>query len=277
MCCGHYEIGRLSGNLTNSLFCTFSQRYNAQGLQNEERFMTLDTRLQHVVACLATSRTSLAEITALESEQTRSQITAAIQKLERLHVDHRKYDEIIKSLFYSDIFSRQEQVDDIFEGIKDSYKWIFKKHNAEAPLLHDKDSELKQDLDGSADLDHGREITDSATKLDVRAEPEDGGNYCIDPQDNFSQWLRSEQKLYWINGKAGSGKSTLMNYICQDYRRLELLRDWSADRLLLTTVYFFWSAGSRLQKSIDGLLRSLLYQILTKCDELTYCLEVRTR
>jgi hypothetical protein len=31
---------------------------------------------------------------------------------------------------------------------------------------------------------------------------------------NFKDWLESDSKLYWITGKAGSGKSTLMKYIC---------------------------------------------------------------
>ena len=65
-----------------------------------------------------------------------------------------------------------------------------------------------------------------------------------------------------------------MNYICQHNCRLELLKKWAVDRLLLTPVYFFWIAGSRQQKSIDGLLRSLIYQILTECRQLVGCLNV---
>ena len=33
---------------------------------------------------------------------------------------------------------------------------------------------------------------------------------------NFVEWLESDSRLYWITGKAGSGKSTLMKFICQD-------------------------------------------------------------
>ncbi|PMD31900.1 hypothetical protein L207DRAFT_548767 [Hyaloscypha variabilis F] len=33
------------------------------------------------------------------------------------------------------------------------------------------------------------------------------------PWDSFMEWLKSDQRLYWINGKAGSGKSTLMKFI----------------------------------------------------------------
>ena len=92
--------------------------------------------------------------------------------------------------------------------------------------------------------------------------------------DDFTLWLKSGRGLYWINGKAGSGKSTLMNYICQHGRRLDYLREWSSDGLLLTPSYFCWVAGSRQQKSVDGLLRSLIYQMLTECRELLGCLKV---
>lgn len=92
--------------------------------------------------------------------------------------------------------------------------------------------------------------------------------------DDFSVWLKSGQGLYWINGKAGSGKSTLMNYMCQDGRRLEYLKECSPNGLLLTPSYFFQAASSRQQKSIDGLLRSLIYQMLTECRELVGRLKV---
>ena len=31
----------------------------------------------------------------------------------------------------------------------------------------------------------------------------------------FVQWLKSDENLYWISGKPGSGKSTLMKYLCK--------------------------------------------------------------
>lgn len=33
------------------------------------------------------------------------------------------------------------------------------------------------------------------------------------PWSNFREWLQSDNGLYWLSGKAGSGKSTLMKYI----------------------------------------------------------------
>ena len=81
---------------------------------------------------------------------------------------------------------------------------------------------------------------------------------------NFVQWLREGDGIYWISGKAGSGKSTLMNYICQDHRTADALKAWSGTKEVLIPNYFFWNAGAALEKTSEGLLRSLLYQILER-------------
>ena len=82
--------------------------------------------------------------------------------------------------------------------------------------------------------------------------------------NSFVQWLKEGSGIYWINGKAGSGKSTLMNYICQDDRTTNLLRTWSGTQGLFTPTFFFWNAGTTLENTSEGLLRSLLYQVLQK-------------
>jgi hypothetical protein len=42
------------------------------------------------------------------------------------------------------------------------------------------------------------------------------------PWSDFSEWLEHGNGIYWISGKAGSGKSTLMRYI-RDNSRLQAL------------------------------------------------------
>jgi ATPase subunit of ABC transporter with duplicated ATPase domains len=41
---------------------------------------------------------------------------------------------------------------------------------------------------------------------------------------SFLQWLRQGDGIYWISGKAGSGKSTLMKLLCDNGRTKKLLR-----------------------------------------------------
>ncbi|KAI4684295.1 uncharacterized protein J4E84_006283 [Alternaria hordeiaustralica] len=85
---------------------------------------------------------------------------------------------------------------------------------------------------------------------------------------NFAEWLRSGNSLYWISGKAGSGKSTLMKYICSNSETTQLLDLWRDGSTLLQARFFFWAAGHTLQSSHEGLLRGLLYTLLAQCPRL---------
>src|SRR6266536_4115208 len=66
---------------------------------------------------------------------------------------------------------------------------------------------------------------------------------------NFLKWMLEGQGCYWINGKAGSGKSTLMKYIHHDPRIKQALSVWAGGHELVTASFFFWNLGSALQKS----------------------------
>jgi len=83
------------------------------------------------------------------------------------------------------------------------------------------------------------------------------------PWSSFSQWLQSGEGIYWINGKAGSGKSTLMRYLYDHERTRALFSTWSGSKPLQIASHFFWNSGTSEQKSQVGLLRSLLHEILS--------------
>jgi hypothetical protein len=90
----------------------------------------------------------------------------------------------------------------------------------------------------------------------------------LQEKDSFVRWLRSPEPLYWITGKPGSGKSTLMKYL---YRHPALscnLQQWHQEHRLVTAGFFFWNSGTHVQMSQVGLLRSLLYQVLAHNREL---------
>jgi hypothetical protein len=82
---------------------------------------------------------------------------------------------------------------------------------------------------------------------------------------NLASWLKSDDDIYWIEGKPGSGKSTLMKFLLRDPRTQLILKRWAGDDSLIIANHFFWNAGSSLQKSQTGLLRTLLFQILATC------------
>ncbi|KAI0152770.1 hypothetical protein GGR57DRAFT_469050 [Xylariaceae sp. FL1272] len=77
----------------------------------------------------------------------------------------------------------------------------------------------------------------------------------------FVNWLRHSNSTFWIEGKAGSGKSTLMKYICKQPKTDRYLKEWAGASTLVTSKFFFWNSGTKLQKSQEGLLTSLLCRI----------------
>ena len=80
------------------------------------------------------------------------------------------------------------------------------------------------------------------------------------PRTGFVEWLENGEGLYWVSGRAGAGKSTLMKFLAENDRTRELLQLWAADSPLLILSFYFSAQGSALQRSQLGLLRSLLFQ-----------------
>jgi hypothetical protein len=86
----------------------------------------------------------------------------------------------------------------------------------------------------------------------------------------FASWLSSSDAsgVYWINGKAGSGKSTLMRYIWQHQKTTHFLNKWASDKPLVSAAFYFWTSGTPEQRSQTGLLRYLLHQLLSQRKEM---------
>ncbi|KAI0399212.1 hypothetical protein F4802DRAFT_57288 [Xylaria palmicola] len=96
----------------------------------------------------------------------------------------------------------------------------------------------------------------------------------------FRDWLSNSDSsaLYWIQGKAGAGKTTLMKYILSsvegfsslhayspnstDYQQIEDICKcfWKAN----VASFFFNNAGSPIQRTSAGFLRSVLFQVLSQ-------------
>jgi uncharacterized protein YigA (DUF484 family) len=138
--------------------------------------------------------------------------------------DRSQHREFLESLYFHDMFARQQSIMPQSDG---TYDWVL---SGESPP--EAQSWSKQNVEHDAEL-RGRLL----------------------------QWLQDERPVFWVNGKAGSGKSTLMSFIESDKRTETALKIWARTRKLYTFSFFFWRPGSSLQKSIVGLLRSILYQV----------------
>ncbi|SCO78651.1 related to small s protein [Fusarium oxysporum] len=76
---------------------------------------------------------------------------------------------------------------------------------------------------------------------------------------DLPSWLLNGSGIYWVSGKAGSGKSTLMKFVFGHQRTTSILSQWANRGQLLICHYFFSNLGTDLQKSQAGLSRTLLY------------------
>lgn len=100
-------------------------------------------------------------------------------------------------------------------------------------------------------------------------------SWVLDPESenetwgHLPTWLKGGSGIYWLQGKAGSGKSTLMKFLHDDERTQEYLKLWADKSELIFASFFFYAQGQSEQKSQVGLLRSLLHQVLNHDPTLT--------
>jgi len=88
------------------------------------------------------------------------------------------------------------------------------------------------------------------------------------PRADFSHWLRSGEGVFWIAGRPGSGKSALMKFTADHALTREMLSEWAAPQSAYIGTHYFWSAGTDMQRSQEGLLRSLLFEIMRQVPSL---------
>ncbi len=79
---------------------------------------------------------------------------------------------------------------------------------------------------------------------------------------DFGAWLEGNKDIYWINGKPGAGKSTLVNFLWDHIATKERLRQWKPGGTIILR-FFITDQGSKEQRSFMGVLRALLFQLIS--------------
>lgn len=88
----------------------------------------------------------------------------------------------------------------------------------------------------------------------------------------YLQWtdpsrLDDHGGLFWIKGKPGAGKSTLMKFIHAETRRNKASHD-------IIISFFFNARGSDLEKTTVGMYRALLFQLMNEAPDLHELLDI---
>ncbi|GJN85045.1 hypothetical protein PLIIFM63780_008609 [Purpureocillium lilacinum] len=137
---------------------------------------------------------------------------------------------------------------------------------AEAPVVQTLQSALLERLQYPERLDREARIPEAFSRtFDWIFSDREACETAERPWSSFRHWLESGDSVYWITGKPGSGKSTLMKMLYHEPRTAEYLRTWVGPcGDLIIAGFYFWHAGTELQTSHEGLFRSLLHQALSK-------------
>ncbi|KAK4219487.1 hypothetical protein QBC37DRAFT_136616 [Rhypophila decipiens] len=173
----------------------------------------------------------------------------------------RRRKKLIKSLKYPTMNGRRNLIEDPHA---ETFEWIFTGRplpNADAYS----DSDLYEQFDDGVD----DEVDDDGQEFDYQYDDgfflmKDASSRMEEASSRLSAWLRDPaQQLFWITGKPGSGKSTLVKFLVDDPRTRDGLTSYECGaRDVVILSHFIWSAGQAMERSVRGMLCSLIYQLI---------------
>ncbi|KAH7145540.1 hypothetical protein B0J13DRAFT_607193 [Dactylonectria estremocensis] len=208
-------------------------------------------------------------------------------------------DRVLQWLWFPELHSREAAIVDAHQG---TYRWLLCDEETESqPESDDTDpysSVTTEELsveslgrdgqhvdlqtvnqDPAATVEQGSSVTsevEDETDLDyisqedqkMREEEEDHAKQ--EKRLAFVEWLENGSGVFYISGKAGSGKSTLMKCLAENPLTLQRLNDWASQsqKDIILVKFYFWSSGTKLQRSIEGLYRGILWEMLRICPAL---------
>lgn len=84
-----------------------------------------------------------------------------------------------------------------------------------------------------------------------------------DSQERLARWLvtQTAEGPFWVSGKPGSGKSTFMKYVVRSGKTIDKLNRWAPGHPIIIASHCLWCRGLPVQRSLYGLLRTLLLDI----------------
>ncbi|KAF5685099.1 hypothetical protein FDENT_6390 [Fusarium denticulatum] len=222
--------------------------------QQSQRFESLDSDIKNLILQLAAGHTRVEQILSIEAQATRhainTHVTAEFKALGIKNISDNQRERLLKSL-------KSEEIRERYNSVLPSSDACFERVFASFERVCSNDPGYKAWNPHRQDFDDG-----SGNAIFKESE----GFEEIDEIDRlwecFSTWLQTDDKLFWIRGKPGSGKSTLIKFVINNDNTKRLLGSWHPNTRILS--HFFWKIGSEPQNSIKGLLCSLLYDLMSE-------------
>ncbi|KAI6089580.1 hypothetical protein F4821DRAFT_268419 [Hypoxylon rubiginosum] len=198
----------------------------AEQLMRRDEFAKLETRLQNFVQALAENRLQVSDLLAENRtlhKETRDVVRKEILALRDAQVSDAELSRFKASLKFPMI---NQRYNDVRPGHTKSFRWLFGEG-----MISNADTTWHPEWKKS----HLRKLR--------------GKTF-----GDFDQWLKSESSsdLYWISGKPGAGKSTLMKYLCRQMEDRKIV-----DKPYVVIHHFFWLGTSRSQSRQNDLLSAV--------------------
>lgn len=203
--------------------------------------------------------------------------------LKPLYEAIRNENSVLSFLYFDDMFRREDTVRD---ASAETFAWMVQEPKASNVGFRQDDkssageSRSHRSLGGETDLGSGQSYdseqsdmksnnVDSHSRQQRRRKLAEESLQRGTASENFTSFLNAVGGgSFFITGKAGSGKSTLMKFLANHQRVVKGLTDWASGRKLIRVNMFFWNSGTALQKSLEGFYRTILFHTLRQSPEL---------
>ncbi|KAI0473750.1 hypothetical protein GGR56DRAFT_648805 [Xylariaceae sp. FL0804] len=210
-----------------SRVCSSTQASHAR---TQERFNELDQTLRHFIEGWAEGKRTMSDLISTEAQETRDLVSTEAE------LTRGRVDQISTAL---DQEASRRRLDEITKRLL-STLWF--------PEMNERENGMEEPSEQTVDyIFHSVQEDQWSRPITI----------------SFVDWVKSDQKLYWISGKPGSGKSTLVRFLARHYQTKKHLLEWRPSPCILR--FFFFELGKNLlQKQLRGCLRTLLYQTLNR-------------
>ena len=244
-------------------------RLNAQSIQQAKNFHDLDQNVKDLATALYQGRITVEQLLAFQSLEIREHVDRRLDEYAKIDQELKTQAEFKQSLFFSEIYSRQESIHTAHEG---TCRWIFADSGRNGEVQSHPWPSLaawfEHGMYGPLNLipyTHPNHYIDihPCMRCHLINQNFHAAKTRFATNLSFSSINTNTEKgdePYWLSGKPGSGKSTLMKYIINEFRA-HVQREDAPSTEIIAASFFFWKPGSELQKNLVGFLRSLLYQL----------------
>lgn len=187
---------------------------------------------------------------------------------------------VLKQLYFPNVYDREDSMETATDS---TFRWILE-DGFDEKFGEDDTESRDEDSDSSDDDSEDHDDSDPGTRAEEKPavphkKKDRGESHAaiqrriakenrVKARAKFTTWLQRDNGVFHISGKPGSGKSTLMKFVHGHPNTMKKLRAWAGSKQLVFGHFFFFKAGGKFQKSLEGLQRSILFETLKQCPEL---------